>query len=169
MRLIRPATAALTVVDTDRLPRRFAPAPWTCARFAPYDLSFNAAIGPVDRDGAAIMGYAWLPKAQSSVVRVRVEVPAWSETKNSIVVALFSAGQPEPVALRKQPLAPRRAGTASIDLEIATRPGVPFDLSVRVAPGAPGTLYLNSNRTPPVPNLAQPTFTIEEYAPFWHP
>jgi hypothetical protein len=122
----------------------------------------------VDRDGAAIMGYAWLPKAQSSVVRVRVEVPAWSETKNSIVVALFSAGQPEPVALRERKLAPRQAGTASIDLEIATRPAETLNLAVRGAPGAPGTVYLNSNRTPPIPDLAQPTLTLEEYAPFWH-
>jgi hypothetical protein len=122
----------------------------------------------VDRDGAAIMGYSWPPKAGSSVVRVRVAVPAWSETKNSIVVALFSAGQPEPVELRKRKLVPRRAATARIDLEIATRPGEGFDLSVRVAPGAPGIVYLNSNKTPPIPGLAQPTLTIEEYAPFWH-
>jgi hypothetical protein len=125
--------------------------------------------GPiVDRDGSAIMGYSWLPKAESSVVRVRVEIPAWSEVENSIVVALFSAAQPEPVALRERKLAPRRAGTASIDLEIATRPAETLDLSVRVAPGAPGTVYLNSNKTPPIPSLAQPTLTIEEYAPFWH-
>ena len=84
-------------------------------------------------------------------------------------MALFSAGQPEPVALRKQTLAPRRAGTASIDLEIATRPAETLNLAVRVAPGAPGTVYLNSNGTPPIPDLAKPTLTIEEYAPFWHP
>jgi hypothetical protein len=122
----------------------------------------------VDRDGAAIMGYSWLPKAESSIVRIRVAVPAWSEAENSIVVALFSAGQPEPVALRERKLAPRQAGTASIDLEIATRPAETLNLAVRVAPGAPGTVYLNSNGTPPIPDLAQPTLTIEEYAPFWH-
>jgi hypothetical protein len=122
----------------------------------------------VDRDGAAIMGYSWLPKAESSIVRIRVAVPAWSEAENSIVVALFSAGQPEPVALRERKLAPRQAGTASIDLEIATRPAETLNLAVRGAPGAPGTVYLNSNRTPPIPDLAQPTLTIEEYAPFWH-
>jgi len=122
----------------------------------------------VDRDGAAIMGYSWVPKAETSIVRVRVAVPAWSEAENSIVVALFSAGQPEPVALRKRRLVPHRAGAASIDLEIATRPGEALDLSVRVAPGAADTVYLNSNRTPPIPDLAQPTLTIEEYAPFWH-
>jgi hypothetical protein len=121
----------------------------------------------IDRDGAAIMGYSWLPKRVSSVLRVRVTVPAWSEAENSIVAALFLDGQPEPLALARGRLRPHHTGAALLDVEIATREGQPVDLSVRVAPGEPGTVYLNSGAKASIRNLSKPTLVIEEFAPFW--
>jgi hypothetical protein len=121
-----------------------------------------------DRDGAAIMGYSWQPKAASSIARIKVVVPAWSEAQNGIVAALFLDGQPEPRALSSQQLAPGRARAAVIDVDIATRAGQAITVVVQVAPSRPGVVYLNSDRNPPIPGLSKPTLTIAEYAPFWH-
>jgi hypothetical protein len=120
-----------------------------------------------DRDGAAIMGYSWQTKPGSSMVRIKVMVPAWSESENSIVAALFLDAQPKPLVLVRRRLQPRRAETALLDIEMATRDGQPVALSVRVAPGQPGTVDLNSDTKPSILNLSKPTLTIEEYAPFW--
>jgi hypothetical protein len=120
-----------------------------------------------DRDGAAIMGYSWQPQTAGNVVRVTVAVPAWARQRNSVVVALFLNGAPEARAVASQGLQPGQASTAVLGLEIATRSTQAIDLSVRVGAGEPGTVIFNSGAGESIPNLSNPTLTIEEYAPFW--
>jgi hypothetical protein len=43
----------------------------------------------------------------------------------------------------------------------------PINTSVRVGPGRSGSIYLNGNANGPDPDMPKPTFTIEEYRPFW--
>jgi hypothetical protein len=116
--------------------------------------------------GAAIMGYSGNPKLHN-VVRVTVSVPAWARQRNGVVVALCLNGEPEARAVASQGLQPGQASTAVLGLEIATQSTQAIDLSVRVGAGEPGTVIFNSGAGESIPNLSNPTLTIEEYAPFW--
>jgi hypothetical protein len=122
---------------------------------------------PVDVDGAAIMGYPWTPKSPFDLVRVKVVVPAWTNRPTSIVVALFVNQTVIPSKVASQDLAPGKVGEAVLEFEMAPAGTEPITTSVRVGPGGSGSIYLNGNANGPDPDMPKPTFTIEEYRPFW--
>ena len=122
---------------------------------------------PVDVDGAAIMGYPWTPKSPFDVVRVKVVVPAWTNRPTSIVVALFVNQTVIPSKVASQELAPGEVGEAVLEFEMVPAGTEPINSAVRVGPGRSGSIYLNGNANGPDPDMPKPTFTIEEYRPFW--
>jgi hypothetical protein len=125
------------------------------------------ADAPVDAEGAAIMGYPWTPKSPLDLVRVKVVVPAWTNRPTSIVAALFVNQSVVASKVASQELAPGKIGKAVFEFEMVAANTEPIITVIRVGPGRPGVIYLNGNETGPDPDMPKPTFTIEEYRPFW--
>lgn len=118
-------------------------------------------------EGAAIMGYSFAPKAAGNVVRVTVEVPAWTDRPNSIVAALFVNDAPVTPHVRSQELQPGQPSAAIVDFEIKAPAAQAMSFTVRIGPGRPGAIYLNGNGNGPSPTVPRPTLTIGEYWTFW--
>jgi hypothetical protein len=125
------------------------------------------AAAPVDAEGAAIMGYPWTPKSPLDLVRVKAVVPAWTNRPTSIVAALFVNQSAVATKVASQELAPGVIGKAVLEFEMIPPGTEPIITNVRVGPGRPGAVYLNGNANGPDPDMPKPTFTIEEYWPFW--
>ena len=113
------------------------------------------------------MGYPWTPKSPFDVVRVKVVVPAWTNRPTGIVVALFVNQTVIPSKVASQGLAPGEVGEAVLEFEMVPAGTEPINSAVRVGPGRSGSIYRNGNANGPDPDMPKPTFTIEEYRPFW--
>jgi hypothetical protein len=125
------------------------------------------AEAPVDVEGAAIMGRPWAPKSPLDLVRVKVVVPAWTNRPTSIVVALFVNQSAVASKVASKELVPGEIGEAVLEFEMVAAGTEPITTVVRVGPGRPGAIYLNGNANGRDPDMPKPTFTIEEYRPFW--
>jgi hypothetical protein len=126
-----------------------------------------SADAALDTEGSTIMSYSWKPKSPAHLVRMKVDVPAWSGQPNSIVVALFVNQSVVANKVVSQELAPRKVAAAVLEFEMAAASTEPIGLHVRVGPGQPGVIYLNGNENGAGPDMPTPKLTIEEYRPFW--
>lgn len=131
------------------------------------DQVIDAAEGvTADVEGEAILGYAITPKSPGDITRVEISVPAHSIEANTIVVAAFINGAVGTTIVKSQPVPAGRGATATLEFTRAIINTQPISFSIRVGPGKPGVLFLNSDEKGSLSDI-KPKLTIDEYRPFW--